>query len=243
MLTIIPVRSRPDNLRRMIKAWDDTASTSDMLVAIDEDDPSFDEYEKIIHEHRQEEHEWMLRSSIYIDRMMLGPKLNAHALDNVDDYTVIGFLGDDCYPRTPQWDQKLMKVVNSTKAMGVYYPNDTIQGEKLPTHAFITTNIIKALGYMSPPGIQHLFIDNAWKVIGETVGNLVYIRKITMEHMHPIANKAKWDDIYRTGNAPERWEEDEKAYNKWLESGAYKCALHHLSHAQSTGAFSSLRSR
>ena len=59
-------------------------------------------------------------------------------------------------------------------------------------------SIINALGYMAPPTLQHLFVDNVWYAWGRNT-SMKYLEETHIEHMHPIAEKAEWDDVYALG--------------------------------------------
>jgi len=51
---------------------------------------------------------------------------------------------------------------------------------------------------------------------------LRYIPEVVLEHLHPVAGKAEWDDQYREVNAPEVYSADRIALDNYLASDAYK---------------------
>lgn len=214
MLVIVPSRGRPGNVSSLIGAWRDTAGVALLVIAVDEDDPALPEYRKL-----------NLNPQMHLRvgrRLRLGGTLNEVATDpNILEFAgrqSIGFMGDDHRPRTQDWDLKIERALHELGA-GVVYGNDLIQGPNLPTAAFISADIIRTLGYMVPPRLVHLYIDNAWKSLGEGMGRLTYLPDVVIEHMHPIAGKAEWDAGYVEVNSGEMQQADHDAYDYWVATG------------------------
>lgn len=201
LLVIVPSRGRPQNIARLIGApgWDG----ADLLVAVDDDDPTLPGYEDLPVD------------LVVAPRLGLGATLNKLAVAEAAAYETVGFMGDDHLPRTPGW---AWTITDTLRAMGrgIVYGNDLMQGPNLPIAVFMTADIILGLGYMCPPGCRHLFLDNAWKAIGERLGCLRYLPTVVIEHCHPQAEKAAWDDGYAEVNGAPMWEADEAAYRAWL---------------------------
>ena len=104
---------------------------------------------------------------------------------------------------------------------GLVYGNDLIQGENLATAVAMTGNIVQALSGMVPPDMIHLYLDNFWMRLGKDLGALRYIPEVVLEHMHPIAGKAEWDEGYKAVNAKEVYDFDRVALDDYLKSPAY----------------------
>ncbi|NCV65265.1 MAG: hypothetical protein EBW16_03430 [Burkholderiaceae bacterium] len=51
---------------------------------------------------------------------------------------------------------------------------DLFQGQNLATAVMMSTNIIKALGFMAPPKLIHLYMDNFWMAIGNILDCIDY---------------------------------------------------------------------
>ena len=82
-------------------------------------------------------------------------------------------------------------------------------------------NIVQALKGMVPPDMIHLYLDDFWKRLGTDLGALKYIPEVVLEHMHPIAGKAEWDEGYKAVNATEVYDFDRRALQDYLASEAY----------------------
>lgn len=166
---------------------------------MDDDDPHLAEYQA-------------LGARVVVgERMGLGGTLNHYALEKASEYRVIGFLGDDHWPRTEGWEKLILDALPTT---GMCYGNDLLQGIALPTAVFMTTDIIRALGWMSPPGLRHLFIDDAWRALGYGAECMTYLNDVIIEHVHPFANKAPMDEGYVEVNSTEISNAD---LNTWME--------------------------
>lgn len=173
-VVIVPSRGRPENIRRLRDAWVEHTVKASLMVVVDADDPKLPEYEEI--------GPVLVNSAV----QRLGPILNMVATRVAGSVGVIGFMGDDHLPRTYGWDVRLMA---SLARPGVAYGNDLVQGERLPTACMISASLIQTIGFMAPPRLLHLFLDDFWAELGRTVGNLAYHPDVIVEHLHPIAER------------------------------------------------------
>lgn len=220
MLYIVPSRGRPANIEALIAAWKGTRKHAKLWICVDDDDPTLDGYKTLAYP-------WW--ASLHVGpRMKLGGTLNYWAPIAADTglYQVIGFMGDDHRPRTAHWDVRIMRAALTQKNVGVFYPNDLIQGAALATSVAMTANVVNALGYFCPPGMTHLYLDNAWMDIGNHMGKLTYLPQVIVEHCHPIANKGvQWDAGYAEVNSGEMYEKDREIYLKWVEEKEWRKRL------------------
>jgi hypothetical protein len=74
----------------------------------------------------------------------------------------------------------------------------------------------------------HLYLDNFWMTLGKDLNALRYIPEVVLEHLHPIAGKAEWDEGYRDVNAQEIYSADKQALDDYLASDAYSALLEAL---------------
>ena len=130
-----------------------------------------------------------------------------------DRCDIFGHVGDDHLFRTSGWDVQIEQALTET---GVAYGDDGIHGEAIPSAAFLSSSIVKALGWLALPTCRHLYIDNAWKVLGERLDSLHYLPTVSIEHMHPLVGKAPTDAGYIVANAPEMYDHDRLAFEAWL---------------------------
>lgn len=208
MLVICPSRARVANIANLLDCWETTAATAELMICLDETDPDLPEYIEIIGQ----------RAAVTAGRWRsLCDWVNFIAVDcaAVRFYEIIGQIGDDHHPRTAGWDEAIGAAM---RPLGVVYGNDLHQGESLPTAAFVDSEIVARLGYMVPPEIQHLYMDNYFRALGEALGTLTYLPDVIIEHMHPHAGKADDDDGYRQVNSRQAYKAGKAAFARYTSS-------------------------
>ena len=217
LVVLVPSRNRPENIAELIKSLDETETESDLIVIVDSDEPQMDAY-----------------LQLGCDVMMvekqgkgMAKPLNFAANHFRDKYRHFAFLGDDHRPRTKHWDVTFINALDEL-GTGLVYGNDLLQGENLATAVAMTGDIVKALSGMVPQDMIHLYLDNFWMTLGKDLNALRYIPEVVLEHMHPIAGKAEWDQGYRDVNAQEVYSADKKALDDYLASDAYRHLLQTL---------------
>lgn len=210
-MAIVPSRGRPAAAREMVTAFHQTTTANTLLVfAVDADDPTLDEYLEILDDPA-------VRVYVAPAPSTMVRTLNAAAARYAPDTFAVAFLGDDHRPRTVGWDNSYIYTLYELRGTGIVYGNDLLQGENIPTQVAMTANIVQALGFMAPPVLTHLFVDNYWKALGQDAGCILYLPDVIVEHLHPFAGKARMDDGYHRVNAPEMYVRDRLAYDGYAE--------------------------
>jgi hypothetical protein len=201
-LVLCPSRGRPEKAAELLGTFVRTAElpTTKLAFILDEDDATAQLYPE---------------GSYVVPRGRPGmaDALNLIAAREACLWDVIGFVGDDHRFRTPGWDRR---VTQALRHGGFAYGDDLYQRENLPTAVFISGPIVEKLGWFCPPAQMHLYLDNAWKYLGERSGSLHYLSDVIIEHMHPAAGKATWDEGYARVNAVQMYDKDRIAYESWL---------------------------
>ncbi|HEY9473032.1 MAG TPA: hypothetical protein VIS06_04165, partial [Mycobacteriales bacterium] len=198
LVVLVPSRGRPGNIRDLRKAWDATSTArSAFAVIVDEDDPCCEEY---LADATSREEVFVSRGR----RRRIGQLLNEVAPQVAGHARAVGFMGDDHRPRSRGWDTTMLHTLDAMGG-GLVYGDDLIHGEALPTAVVMSSQIVSALGWMCPPGLGHLYLDNAWLELGRALGRIRYLPGLVVEHMHPIAGKARMDDTYRQANTAEQY--------------------------------------
>lgn len=211
LLVITPSRLRAARLREMVTATLElSAAQTDIAVCVDEDDPERDAYADICWERRPRV-TWHCGP-----RQSLAGWTNVIASSGARKYRALASLGDDHLPRTPGWDSLLLAAIDAMGGTGIAYGDDGIFREGLPTAPVISSDIVRALGWMCLPDCRHMAVDLAWKDLGLGAGCLAYVPEVSIEHVHPCAGKAAWDQTYATSEAGK--EEDRAAWERWRET-------------------------
>lgn len=215
MLAIItPTRGRPAQLREMVEAVHSTAAGDvRVMTGIDDDDPA-DYLETMLGytgdvvAYRGER------------KSLCGwtNHLAQLALDGPNPPRYLASLGDDHRPRTKGWDRKLIEAIEQLPGPGMAYGNDLLQGKNMPTAWVASAEVVRALGWMMLPGCEHMYVDTAILMLGMTADRIAYRPDVIVEHLHPLAGKAQWDQSYRESNTEDRYAADRKAFEAWRDS-------------------------
>jgi hypothetical protein len=193
IVLICPTRGRDDLHRMLAESWLASRWYSRLVFVVPE-------------EHRQMYREVAGCEYLYhpvagITGMTL--PLNWAAMQLVDQADSLMALGHDTIIKTMDWERLVMAHVGKK---AVIYPDDGIQHEWLPTMAWLDARVVKALGYMAPPSIKHLYIDNFWHTLGSNLESIKYLPDVYFEHVHPTVGKRAWDETTGQLNTREAYQ-------------------------------------
>lgn len=219
---LLPTRGRPKNFERFVQACYATADDWHLYVRLDNDDPSVTDYDWTLDECGHEV------SVFHGDRTGFAASLNelaAHA--ERDGVSHVGMFGDDVVPETPEWDLRLVAGLGSD--LGVAYGDDGLREKHapdLPTHYVTQIEVYRRLGYLAPPTIRHLFLDNVARDVGRYLKNFVYV-PVRITHLHPWQEgEHLHDTTYAEGGRnPELRRADQMAYIRWTQDRDWKRRL------------------
>jgi hypothetical protein len=214
LIVITPSRGRPRQLNELAHAVAETTSgRAEVLGLVDLDDPDRAAYKALS------------------CRIWTGPRASLSAWTNYAATNLVGpnqlepprylaSLGDDHRPRTMDWDRHLIDAIEQQlDGPGIAYGNDLLQGAALPTAWVVSAEVVRAVGWMMLPSCEHMYVDAAVLALGEAAGRIAYVPSVIIEHLHPIAGKAAWDDSYRASNSGARYAADAGAYEAWRRDG------------------------
>lgn len=222
LVVIVPSRGRPEAAVELAESFAETCSLNTQPVfAIDVDDPASDGYYEV--SRRGLGFVVVSATTSMVDALNaratgfagLGPELAPFAL---------GFQGDDHRPRSRGWDKRYLDELRSLGS-GFVYGDDLLQGPNLPTQVAMTSDIVRALGWMAPPFLRHMYVDNSWKVLGEAIGRIRYLPDVVVEHMHPVAGKSEWTEGHIRVNDGAIYAADHAAFEAWRNGAAFVDAV------------------
>ena len=228
LVVIIPTRGRPGAVGELISSFQEACREDTFLAfVVDESDPLKEAYGDAVRDSLYSAGEangyrtWERVSPVRAG-VLLTPAVNmVDAMNKAAQYILnpeihrvkpvkaIAFMGDDHRPRTPGWDTAYLEALGARP--GFVYGDDLYQGKKIPTQVAISASVVRALGHMAPDVLTHLYVDDYWKTLGTEAGCLTYLPDVVVEHLHPAAGKAGWDEGYRRVNDPGMYARDEKA--------------------------------
>lgn len=208
MLFIVPSRSRPPNVARLLQAWTATGArgVADLLIVVDADDPVLPGYQALDLSGARLGVADVWRPMVH--------KLDRAAVAEAGSYFALGFMGDDHLPATTGWADRYLETLRQA-GTGIVYARDDYMDEKLPTQWAMTSDIVSALGRMVPAPVEHLFCDNAMLDLGNAAECIHYLSDVLIQHRHYGNGLAAYDAQYKRVNSREQWDRDEAAYLKW----------------------------
>jgi hypothetical protein len=215
LVVVVPSRGRPRRAGELVRAFEQTCTADTCLVfALDDDDPTRHDYP-----HLNEVHGLAYGLSVGASRNM-NEALQGAVLTSMADTFAVGFMGDDHRPRTRGWDEAYLVALREL-GTGIVYGDDLLQGERLPTQCAMTADIVRTLGYMAPPSLMHMYLDNFWLSLGREADCIRYLPGVVVEHVHPLARKAAWDAGYARVNAQGVYDRDEAALRAYVDDGEF----------------------
>ena len=229
LVVIVPSRGRPQAARELVDAFYQTCTAdTELTFAVDDNDETLPQYQELVATPSGLPGPILARpyprtSVCVVDK----PTNMVHALNRTADAFVtlfaptphaVGFMGDDHRPRTIGWDTNYLDILREL-GTGIVYGDDLLQGRRLPTQCAMTADIVRALGYMAPPALTHLYVDNFWLSLGEQAQCIRYLPDVVVEHRHPVAGKAQWDEGYLRVNDPGMFSKDEAAFAAYRSDG------------------------
>jgi predicted O-methyltransferase YrrM len=221
LAVIVPTRGRPENIRKVVSAWDFTNAwdVADLVLVIDRDDPEYQRYEALHEEHRHPDTgEELFSIHVQPHWVPMVHKLNHAAFTLTEGYFALGFAGDDHLPQTIDWAKRYLTVLHEM-GTGMVYGDDGYQGRKLSTEWAVTSDVVRALGRMVPAPVEHMYCDNSMMDLFNGAGALRHLPEVRIEHRHPVAGKADSDDQYKRVNHRDQFSRDRRAYERWRSSG------------------------
>lgn len=180
---ILASLGRPERIRKVVEAyvW---GAESTVLLTLWKEDKHLAEYL---------DQTWPSNWKIEIvPQKGVGPTYN-EVLRRYPNEPHYGFLADDAIPDV---QGMLRKLEEAAQDWNVAYANDQHHCADICTMPCIGGELVRAAGYLAPPGLLHDAIDCVWHEIGRTLGLLRYFPELTYTHMHPIFGRAAWDRTY-----------------------------------------------
>lgn len=187
-LVVIPTRGRANLIRDRILNNQKLSKNSIFCISIDSDDKG--------------DYSWADRSGIIV---VSGPPqgmnvaLNRAVEQLGENFNFIGFMGDDHQVQTYGWDEKLIFHIEK-RGFGVAFGDDLLTNGELPTFAIVSQNIVQALGYLAPPSLRHMFLDDFWLRLGLELNASFYDPRVIVEHLHHSVGKSEFDQTYKATN-------------------------------------------
>jgi len=207
LVVLVPSRGRPGNVGRLVEACAKTSRAHTVLhFGFDDDDPAFVASLKAAD------------GSLTSVKPRMGLSAWTNHLAAVHPAApYLASLGDDMVPETDGWDERLIDAVNDMGG-GFAYPDDK-RRDDIPEAVVMSGEIVRALGWMALPVLEHWFIDSVWRDLGAGAGHrLRYCPSVIVRHRHPNVDPATPPDA-TYADAASGFAKDMAAYQRWRITG------------------------
>jgi hypothetical protein len=212
---LLPSRRRPANLARFFEAFAATGGATPGMVIIDEQDWQDNQaaYQAVT-----------LPIGWHYRRTTLGYETQGNKLaavwNEVKDCPWLGLIGDDCIPETAAWDRLLVEALDGGNMISC---DDAWQAPRRIGNCWVMSGeLVRAVGYIFPPGLQHLFVDDLWEQIGRGAGCWAVRMDVLVRHKHVLKGEAPPDATHRFvygSDTSDRnaglWPGDTFAFERW----------------------------
>ena len=198
---ILTSLGRPDRIRKVVDSYD-WGGQSRVILALYDGDKRLQEYMV-----QKWPNGWQIKT---VNMRGNGPTYN-DIFERYPNEKCYGFLADDAI-----LDEQgmLRQLEEEAGDWNISYSNDKHWGGRLPTMPCIGGALARAVGYLSPPGLLHYAIDNAWGEIGQRLHCLRYRADLTYTHLNPVWGTAPDDSTYQWArNLSPEWE---RIYRSWM---------------------------
>jgi hypothetical protein len=214
---ILTSLGRPERIRNLVDsyAW---GAQSQVVLALYEKDPHLHEYLS---------QKWPFGWIIEIVPMLgNGPTYN-EILRRYPDETCYGFLADDTLLDVPGM---LSALELDAGGWNVAYANDQHHGLSIPTMPCLGGELVRAVGYLSPPNMTHWGIDGVWGQLGVRLDALRYRADLTYTHLNPVWGTAPDDRTYALARQRSFGYTD--IFRAWQHGGELKRAIQRVTEAK-----------
>lgn len=219
---LLPSLNRAKLLKEFFESYIKAKSTTPITALVDRQDPQMAEYLKV---------ELPDKCKLFItESVLMADKVHEYWRQH-KDLDWIGILNDDHRLVTEEWDKKIMAQLNGSN---VVFTNDG--GWNFPHRICgaicFSGKILRALDYVFPGGIKHLYSDDAWGFLFSRAQCAQGLGDVTVLHDHAYKKKELQDETFFKINGPGGlkdgvgtgglWPADRAAFDKWFKEDAEK---------------------
>jgi hypothetical protein len=127
------------------------------------------------------------------------------------DCATLALLGDDIEFRDKDWEEKILTARQKSK---VVFADRNPTATGYGNHCFWDARITRALGFVAPPALRHLYVDDFYQEIGRQLHSLFYV-DAGLEHIHPARGLREWDKLTHQLNQPALFYRDLLAFSRY----------------------------
>lgn len=228
---LLPTKERIGNLRRFLSAAREMGTTTPgwVLVNAGELEANRFAYEQALSVGPQH---WELKA---VDAQCYGDAVRA-AWQDVEERDWVGLVADDLVPCTGNWDTALLKhlqgwnVVSSND--GWQATTGNILRDRLHGAIAWSGPLARAVGWIFPDGLTHIFHDDVWETIGRETACWQVRPEVMCKHLHESLEGSVPPTMDRESAL---WKHDESWFKDWVASSKNECVAKVRAHMEACG--------
>lgn len=213
---LLPSYQRPELLKRFLTSYKETETTTPCWVLVDKADPKKDEYLAIDYPKGA--------ALTFTEGRSMADKVN-EVWDQIINLDAICLINDDHIAETPQWDQKCLSQITGTNVLGT---NDAyVAPQRLCGATWWSGKVLRTIGYIFPPGIQHLYVDSVWEFLCARAKCANVLMDVTVRHDHAFRDpsQTKQDETHKSvyvdgWNDPNKEGSPAWHFQRWMQTDA-----------------------
>jgi hypothetical protein len=219
LVVLLPTLNRINLLKRFANSYIETKAEAPLLILVDEDDLRLNQvgYDEVA----------ALSDSFRIVSTRINVTMGAKCRYVYKDYLknhfpeakYVGLLNDDHFCVTPEWDK--IVIARFRSGVEMISTNDGFWNFGIQPVGLTAWSIdmLDRCGIpIYPEGLDHLFIDNIWKAIGESSGIWRETMKVNIEHRHVFKGDMEPDQTFHKSNNQEQYQKDGKVFEDFMNT-------------------------
>lgn len=179
-IILLPSYNRSELLKRFLRSYEETKTTTECKVLVDKKDPQLNQYQNI--DYPKGTH------LVLTNERSMGGKCR-ELWDQYKDLDFTCILNDDHILKTEQWDIKCQAAITGTNVIGT---NDGwVAPARLAGATVWSGKVLRTVGYLFPEFIDHLYIDSVWEFLCAKAQCANILMDVLVEHQHVFKEAQK----------------------------------------------------
>lgn len=213
MTWLLPTRGRIDNLRRFCNTAREMGTNTPGWVIVDKDD-----WEANLFAYKEVKNLLPLGwDFVTVEPQGYGGALR-QIWARVKDMKWVGLVSDDLVPSSMNWDKTL---VSSLSGWNFVSAMNGFQDQRMHGATAWSGDLLRAIGWLFPPDLKHVFHDDVWETIGRDTGAWRIMPGVMTKHLH---------EAYLTGHrgptmdpTSALFRHDKAVYEAWVANDKERC--------------------
>lgn len=224
LLVLCPSRGRADKIHKMINSFEETIDKehTDLHVLLDDNDSDIDKYKNNVPS-------WVKLEIFEKKEISSFSAVLNKSLKQNNDYDFYCVTADDIIFLTKGWDKmfcnkgKFTTGIDDNIAMkynGKKFSQPNVIVNGFPTVCGMDGDIIRALGWIALPTLNHGAIDFVWYWLAKRLGILKIEDSIHWVQHSPFYGNDREDETFKISNSKSNKIHDGEVFRRWLK---YEC--------------------